>query len=313
MTVLLYSGEQTDATGIQYLRARYYDPATGRFNRLDPFAGSPDDPQSLHKYLYVRGNPISGTDPSGEFWWALLGMAALGGVIGGVLGGIDAWLGDEDVFTGAWQGAAMGAALGGLGYAFPAVFASSYFTAFGMGFSIPFIVDAFARGKNAQGAFRVFTGIAAPLAIRNAAIARLASGVKANLLSLWNKVKLRTNAYAVEPGITGAQIGSRININNAPEGRFIYVVDESGQMWLGPIAEGVNHSSLVPAGSKVCAAGVIEITSNRTARLNSASGHFMAENPILAAEQPAWLTAITQTLLEAGIALESAYPGIGRL
>jgi len=39
LTALLYSGERTDPTGLQYLRARYYDPATGRFNRLDPFFG----------------------------------------------------------------------------------------------------------------------------------------------------------------------------------------------------------------------------------------------------------------------------------
>ena len=38
-TSLLYSGEKTDATGLQYLRARYYDPRIGRFTTLDPFAG----------------------------------------------------------------------------------------------------------------------------------------------------------------------------------------------------------------------------------------------------------------------------------
>jgi RHS repeat-associated protein len=65
LTSLLYSGEQTDATGLQYLRARYYDPTTGRFNRLDPFAGRIQDPLSLHKYLYTHGDPVMGTDPSG--------------------------------------------------------------------------------------------------------------------------------------------------------------------------------------------------------------------------------------------------------
>ncbi|MEX2316268.1 MAG: RHS repeat-associated core domain-containing protein [Pirellulales bacterium] len=67
LTSLLYSGEQTDKTGLQYLRARYYDPTNGRFNRLDPFAGNVSDPQSLHKYLYAHSNPVNGVDPSGMF------------------------------------------------------------------------------------------------------------------------------------------------------------------------------------------------------------------------------------------------------
>ncbi len=62
----LYSGEQTDAlTGMQYLRARYYNPSIGRFNRVDPFAGNTQDPQSLHKYAYAYANPVMGVDPSG--------------------------------------------------------------------------------------------------------------------------------------------------------------------------------------------------------------------------------------------------------
>ena len=66
LTRFLYRGEQTDATGQQYLRARYYNPANGRFNRLDPFAGNLNDPQSLHKYLYAHGDPVNGMDPSGR-------------------------------------------------------------------------------------------------------------------------------------------------------------------------------------------------------------------------------------------------------
>ncbi len=75
MTNILYSGEPFDAKiGQQYLRARWYDPATGRFNRLDPFFGNLQDPQSLHKYLYVHGDPVQGVDPSGLF--SLGGMLA---------------------------------------------------------------------------------------------------------------------------------------------------------------------------------------------------------------------------------------------
>ena len=74
VTSILYSGEQTDANGTQYLRARYYDPSNGRFNRLDPFAGNASDPQSLHKYLYAHANPVMNIDPSGEL--ALVGLSA---------------------------------------------------------------------------------------------------------------------------------------------------------------------------------------------------------------------------------------------
>jgi RHS repeat-associated protein len=77
LTEFLYSGEQFDSKiGQQYLRQRYYNPATGRFNRLDPFFGNLNDPQSLHKYLYTHADPVNGIDPSGLF----LGMS-LGGFI----------------------------------------------------------------------------------------------------------------------------------------------------------------------------------------------------------------------------------------
>ncbi|MCL4854059.1 MAG: hypothetical protein KJZ78_22095 [Bryobacteraceae bacterium] len=66
LTSYLYTGEYFDArSGLEYLRARWYDPSTGRFNRLDPFAGNLNDPLSLHKYLYTHGDPINGTDPTG--------------------------------------------------------------------------------------------------------------------------------------------------------------------------------------------------------------------------------------------------------
>jgi RHS repeat-associated protein len=65
-TSLLYSGESFDAhIGMQYLRRRWYDPATGRFNTLDSFFGNLQDPQSLHKYAYTHANPINSSDPVG--------------------------------------------------------------------------------------------------------------------------------------------------------------------------------------------------------------------------------------------------------
>jgi len=67
-TNLLYAGEQFDSDAQQYyLRARYYDPLNGRFNRMDDFAGNMEDPQSLHKYLYCHANPVNAVDPGGTF------------------------------------------------------------------------------------------------------------------------------------------------------------------------------------------------------------------------------------------------------
>jgi RHS repeat-associated protein len=82
LTEFLYSGEQFDSKiGQQYLRARYYDPTTGRFNRIDPFFGNLDDPLSLHKYLYCHDDPINGVDTNGEFFLPIIILASL---LGGV-------------------------------------------------------------------------------------------------------------------------------------------------------------------------------------------------------------------------------------
>ena len=63
----LYAGEQMDPNlGFYYLRARYMNPATGRFWTMDSFEGISYDPFSLHKYLYVNANPINLYDPSGH-------------------------------------------------------------------------------------------------------------------------------------------------------------------------------------------------------------------------------------------------------
>jgi RHS repeat-associated protein len=115
----LYSGEQFDSKiGQQYLRQRYYDPATGIFNRLDPFFGNLNAPQSLHKYLYTHDNPVNGIDPSGLF--TSVGLACsigIGAMIGAGIGGTISYLSDGDmnsILLGAGKGAILGAAGGAL-------------------------------------------------------------------------------------------------------------------------------------------------------------------------------------------------------
>lgn len=62
-----YSGQYRDSeSGLDYLRARYYNPKIQRFIQRDSY-------QLLNRYGYVKGNPIMGVDPSGHFA-EMLGM-----------------------------------------------------------------------------------------------------------------------------------------------------------------------------------------------------------------------------------------------
>ncbi|MEM7474008.1 MAG: putative Ig domain-containing protein [Planctomycetota bacterium] len=63
----LYNGERRDAaTGLDYLRARQYDPAVGRFISADPFPGLLVDPITMNSYAYASVDPVNGTDPTGN-------------------------------------------------------------------------------------------------------------------------------------------------------------------------------------------------------------------------------------------------------
>ena len=109
LTTLLYSGEQFDSRiGQQYLRARYYDPASGRFSRVDPFMGNSHDPQSLHKYLYVHGDPVNGVDPTGEYWAAIEAYSIY---LEGVTAGFEAQAAGLDPIDGFKYGMAVSAGM----------------------------------------------------------------------------------------------------------------------------------------------------------------------------------------------------------
>jgi RHS repeat-associated protein len=87
-TAFLYAGEQFDSALQQYyLRARYYDQGTGRFASIDPFFGTLQDPQSLHRYAYCQGDPVNAIDPSGQ---QLLDVAIYTALIT-ILAGIGLW------------------------------------------------------------------------------------------------------------------------------------------------------------------------------------------------------------------------------
>ena len=63
-----YCGEYYDVeTGTIYLRARYYDPTTGRFTQQDAWAFmDASDPLGLNLYLYCLANPVMYSDFTGN-------------------------------------------------------------------------------------------------------------------------------------------------------------------------------------------------------------------------------------------------------
>jgi RHS repeat-associated protein len=97
-----FSGQQLDvASELYYLRARYYDPASGRLLTRDPFAGLMPMPQSLSRYPYALNNPAALIDPSG-LWF---GEDVIGGAGDAIGGAIDT---GADIAGDAWDAATDG-------------------------------------------------------------------------------------------------------------------------------------------------------------------------------------------------------------
>ena len=91
---------ERDLADLRYLRARYYNPATGTFNRLDPFFGNLRDPLSLHRYLYTHGDPVNGLDPTGMLTMASTLSAIKISIVVGAIGGAT-----YGYILNGWQGA----------------------------------------------------------------------------------------------------------------------------------------------------------------------------------------------------------------
>jgi len=52
LTKFGYTGELKDESGLEFLRARYYDMSIGRFINADPESGSIANPISMNGYAY---------------------------------------------------------------------------------------------------------------------------------------------------------------------------------------------------------------------------------------------------------------------
>lgn len=86
-------GVATEIAGLPYMRARCYATRLFRFTSQDYLIGALADPQSLNRYLYLRGSPLLRADPLGADGWPLWGtivLGVLGGLaaIGAIIGGL---------------------------------------------------------------------------------------------------------------------------------------------------------------------------------------------------------------------------------
>jgi RHS repeat-associated protein len=61
-----FTGEQTDSTGLVFLRSRYLEPTSGRFLSPDPLFPSAFGTQGYNLFGYALENPTTLTDPTGR-------------------------------------------------------------------------------------------------------------------------------------------------------------------------------------------------------------------------------------------------------
>jgi RHS repeat-associated protein len=189
-----YTGNLTDAdSGLVYLRARDYDPATAQFLSVDPAVDSTRQP-----YAYVANNPLQFTDPTGlDFWSDLAGNAAAFGA--GVLDGV----------TFGASSAILGAVVPGYN-----CFVSQHQGFFDAGsitgtIASSIAVTLFTAGA---GAGLAVAGIAGRLAIKEAATAAIATArrlVTAGAEKLLARGAERSGARAAETATASARAAGR--------------------------------------------------------------------------------------------------------
>ncbi len=120
----LYTGQQFDSlTGLYSLRARYYNPALGRFLSQDTYPYNFGNPIELNRYVYAANRPINLTDPTGRQALAEYSML-IGTVAGGVAGGLQAYAcggSPSSIMQGAFLGAMMGLTFASGALVYPAL------------------------------------------------------------------------------------------------------------------------------------------------------------------------------------------------
>jgi RHS repeat-associated protein len=66
-TSLRYTGQREAEAGLYFYKARWYDPALGRFAQADSIVPEPGSSMGWDRFVYVNNNPVNANDPSGHF------------------------------------------------------------------------------------------------------------------------------------------------------------------------------------------------------------------------------------------------------
>jgi RHS repeat-associated protein len=99
--------------GLINMNGRMYDPVQGRMLSPDNYVSTPYGTQGYNRYGYALNNPLSITDPDGQFFHIIIGA-----IIGGVINlGIKAFQGRIGSFSDGLKAFGVGAVAGGLGAA----------------------------------------------------------------------------------------------------------------------------------------------------------------------------------------------------
>jgi len=114
-----YTGhEHLCGFGLINMNGRLYDPYLQRFLSPDNYVQSPFNAQNYNRYGYCLNNPLTFTDPTGEFIWFV--PVIIGAVVGAYIGGsvqqgtAAFWKWDSDFYKQAdfWKSVTIGAIVG---------------------------------------------------------------------------------------------------------------------------------------------------------------------------------------------------------
>jgi RHS repeat-associated protein len=300
---LLFHGQFFDYdAGLYYMRARFYEPYSGLFLQLDP-SGYSDSP---NLYAGFANNPSSYRDPSGTF--SLGGLFSAVGRFAGkafrpFVGTLRRFEYAVDLAGHEARALSRVGGLGAVSTDLRAAIAASKATAKSGGAEVK-VASRAARAETEQTA----AGELVEATMQKPGPGRAKYRTKemnprfAGKDEHGNRIDTPENEDGLNPGVIYYDESDRkallvtvkdgrlrdakgelVDTSNsgpamAPNGKAIYVMDESGNVYLHhkPGAGAVHHSSML-AGGNVAAGGEIEVEMGVIKSINRESGHYKPE------------------------------------